>query len=109
MSNGSKIGWLFFLVLIGVRACLNDRIPDDPTTVAMKQAGVYGTVVAGGCCVLGLLAACLVLAQIGLARAAAEHRRLMARLAARDAEDRERKRLWEQHARDCPHRRRAGY
>lgn len=49
MSKGSLMGMLLFAVIVVIRICANDRIPDDPTTIALKQAGIYYYVIGGGC------------------------------------------------------------
>ena len=76
MSKGSIIGVLLFLALVGLRLYVNDRIPDDATTLAMKRAGVYGYVIAGGCGLLGLIVLWLIRENVRLARLREELRRL---------------------------------
>lgn len=76
MSKGSQIAALLFLAFVGLRFCLNDRIPDDATTLAMKRAGVYGYVLAAGCGVLGLIVLWLIREQVRLGRMREELRRL---------------------------------
>jgi hypothetical protein len=48
MSKGNQIGFALTALVLIVRYCLNDYIPDDASTIWMKQAGIFHYVIGSG-------------------------------------------------------------